>query len=1008
MTQAPQKPNTTQSDLERSNRQLSGNIADSMSVSREFSQASPERPETSAVMYRAVAPDNEKIGGTLRSRLLLTLVPTVLLPLGLLGGINIWNAQQEAYETLEEKLEGQAELATEIADNAMETALITPETIAQNPLVIDAARSASQKAEADGLPQLSIDDVEARFASSKLLSPNQRLNDYLVSVAESSGLAEVFFTERNGYNVAFSNATSDFVQSDEGWWQQGKADIQWVDTPEFDESAGTFSIDMIQAITDPDSGEVLGVMKAVLPAAALDVVADYLDESGITGSTQIDLVDLRSAKALASINAEGTRTGDEVEIDPILVEVATFIREAYEAAEAAGTEVDTSLLVENLSSQFPIMDVSIDVEGDEAGEIEFREETIPTVSFHYNQKHHSLSLASDLPWAALASLDQSEFTSASAKETRNLLIEMAVLSALAIAVILWLSNQVSQPLAALARIAGKAAAGDYDVEAEPTGTSETQTLAGSFNNLVTQVREQLRQQELTVQQTQLLAQLGSERVTESDELSAFFNMALNQTRQMMKADRTVIYRFNPDWSGYISNESVAQGWPVALNDSIEDACIPQELIDAYLNDRVVPTSDVYNAGFHPDHLKLMDRLQIKANLVVPILNQGQLYGILVAHHCAKTHEWTEAEIGYMRQLALLFGANLDRVASFQQQQQAAEEQQQAKEFLQKRALELLVEVDPVSQGDLTVRANVTEDEIGTIADSYNATIRSLRQLVETVQSASSEVNSTTGQNEASVRELSQEARLQAQNIADALERIQAMSESIRTVASNAEKAEAAVKQATATVEEGDLAMNQTVEGFQSIRETVAETSKKVKRLGESSQAISKVVNLIENFAAQTNLLALNASIEAARAGEQGRGFAVVAEEVRSLAQQSSEATAEIEKLVAEIQTETQEVAAAMEAGTEQVVAGTQLVDRTRQSLIDIAAASSEIDQLVASIAEATTLQNRDSEAVGQTMTAVAEIADKTATSATDVSDSFKRLLEVTETLESNIGQFKLS
>jgi methyl-accepting chemotaxis protein PixJ len=189
---------------------------------------------------------------------------------------------------------------------------------------------------------------------------------------------------------------------------------------------------------------------------------------------------------------------------------------------------------------------------------------------------------------------------------------------------------------------------------------------------------------------------------------------------------------------------------------------------------------------------------------------------------------------------------------------------------------------------------------------------------------------------------------------------------------------------------------------------VAETAKKVKRLGEASQKISTVVNLINSFAAQTNLLALNASIEAARAGEEGRGFAVVANEVRALAQQSASATTEIEKLVASIQEETNEVVAAMEAGTEQVVIGTQLVDETRQSLNRITATSAKINALVEEITRATTVQSQASFAVTQTMTKVAEVAAKTSTEATLVSSSFEQLRNVARTLQQDVGQFKVN
>jgi methyl-accepting chemotaxis protein PixJ len=202
-------------------------------------------------------------------------------------------------------------------------------------------------------------------------------------------------------------------------------------------------------------------------------------------------------------------------------------------------------------------------------------------------------------------------------------------------------------------------------------------------------------------------------------------------------------------------------------------------------------------------------------------------------------------------------------------------------------------------------------------------------------------------------------------------------------------------------------MNRTVEGISTIRETVSETAKKVKRLGEASQKISKVVNLISGFAAQTNLLALNAAIEAARAGEEGRGFAVVAEEVRSLAQQSAVATAEIEQLVEEIQSQTNQVVTAMEAGTEQVVAGTQLVGETRSKLSEITAVSSQIGRLVQEISQATAVQTAAYNQVSHTMEQVAAIADDSSKQSETVAESFTQLLQVAQNLQVSVSEFKV-
>ena len=416
---------------------------------------------------------------------------------------------------------------------------------------------------------------------------------------------------------------------------------------------------------------------------------------------------------------------------------------------------------------------------------------------------------------------------------------------------------------------------------------------------------------------------------------------------------------------------------------------------------VQATENIYKAGLTPCHLKQLEPFAVKANLVAPILQAGQLLGLLIAHQCSAPRTWQQAEIDLFTQFSTQVGLALDRF-------HLLEQQKTARELLQRRALELLMEVDPVNKGDLTVRANVTEDEIGTIADSYNVTISNLRKIVSQVQQAAQQVTVTTSNSEGAAQELSKETLRQAEEIATALERIRQMSDSIRAVVQGAAQAEAAVQEANMTVAAGDAAMNRTVDGMLAIRETVTETSKKVKQLGDSSQKISKVVNLIGRFAAQTNLLALKASIEAARAGDEGRGFAVLADEVRVLARQSAEATAEIESLIANIQKETNEVVVAMEAGKEQVVAGTKLVDETRQNLNKITDVSKQISESVAAIASAATVQSQASAVVTATIADVAESASQTSEEATVVSASFKELLALAQELQTSASQFKVN
>jgi twitching motility protein PilJ len=360
------------------------------------------------------------------------------------------------------------------------------------------------------------------------------------------------------------------------------------------------------------------------------------------------------------------------------------------------------------------------------------------------------------------------------------------------------------------------------------------------------------------------------------------------------------------------------------------------------------------------------------------------------------------------QLASSFNYMLQSVVvSNSEAQRKAREMEQAKDELQRQVIRLLDDVEGAARGDLTVKAEVTADVLGAVADSFNLTIDSLRQIVQQVQVAAVQVNQGSTESEAFARRLSSDALSQAEELAVTVNSVQMMTASIKRVAESARESEEVARTASSTALRGGEAVDRTVAGIQEIRETVAESTRKVKRLAESSQQISQIVSVISQIASRTNLLALNASIEAARAGESGKGFAIVADEVRQLADRSAKALKEIEHIVLQIQSETGSVMAAMEQGTQQVIQGTKLAEQAKRSLDDIIQVSNRIDALVRSITSDTIEQRETSKAVTEVMQSVEIQAQSTSQEAQKVSSSLENLVVVARNLLTYVERFKV-
>ncbi len=1461
--------------------------------------------------------NKQRKGVSLRRQLVTRVVPGVLVPVAAAGAIGSWATSRQSAQEARQQLQSQARDMGEAAFGLIGEAERISELVATNPAVIDESQSAIEFSRFNGYDQLSVEDAEQRFGQTRLLRPSQPLNDYLKRSAEISGVAELFFTDRNGFNLAYSNVTSDFVQRDEDWWQRAKNGEPQILSPIFDESSNSVGIEVVKPILEPSSGEFLGAVKMIVPPQFFDRLLTFIREGGNFGSEQVQILAFTAdgqSVPITSLSREGIMPNQDIFGGAPIRDRATAL-----ASLAAVPASDLTSAIDNAS--IPVTPIAHERQG-ETGK------PVLISNLVDGGREYVFASVPGTNWIAVASVDRGEIATSGRGVATLFALAFVLVGAISSLIITRSARQATRPLSQLAGIADQAAAGNLDIYADVSGTTEAQTLATSFNALVNRIKSSLATQSAALEQSQFYAGLAN--AANRGDISYVFDQIVQVAKKQLAADRVVIYRFDRISGGRVVAEAVEPGLSRALEYSITDACIPRKLLEEYRRGRVVPTSDVqgstYSAEhkqllsglevkanlvvpmvagnvlvgllvahqcyqtriwkpmeidylkqladqaglamtgiitsqekeaeaqqaqllaevssslrqtldydeimqravdgvrsvlqtsrvvlyqFQPDfksgtivaeslepgwiralgqtiedplvpgaieryrtgrvstvddldhaelthcHCAILEKLQVKANIVAPLVMRDELVGLLCAHHCPGPRVWKETEIIVMRQLATqigtalnqarliqqqnvqaeferrlnditsrmrqslnrqqifeavlkgtresltvdravvyLFNANwrgsvvaesvsrefpaalnakiydpcfaedyvekyrqgrvqtienldeakidpcyrgqlepfqvkanivapilvannlmgllvahqcsgprfwedtekaffrqlaiqlgfaLEQAELFTRQQRQAyferqinditsrmrqsldreqiyetalkgvreaiatdrtviylfneqwqgtvvaesvkkgfpvalganiydpcfaenyvekykegrvqtienidevdidpcyrgqlepfgvkanivapilvadhllgllvshqcsgpriwedteitffrqiavqlgfaleqadlfaereqsrmaaealsEERQRQKEALQNQLIALLGDVEGAAKGDLTVRAEVTADEIGIVADFFNSIVESLRQIVVQVKQAASQVNVSLGDNEAEIRKLAESALKQAEDTTRTLASVETMTRSIQDVAESARQTALVAHQASDTATTGGAIMDLTVQNILGLRETVAETAKKVKRLGESSQQISKVVSLINQIALQTNLLAINAGIEAARAGEEGQGFAVVAEEVGELAARSANATQEIEKIVANIQLETSEVVEAMEQSTSQVVEGTRLVEDVKQSLSQIVDVSRQIDQLVQSISDATVSQVETSTSVTELMQGIAQISEQTSDSSRLVSGSLQKTVKIAQELQESVGTFRV-
>jgi len=371
--------------------------------------------------------------------------------------------------------------------------------------------------------------------------------------------------------------------------------------------------------------------------------------------------------------------------------------------------------------------------------------------------------------------------------------------------------------------------------------------------------------------------------------------------------------------------------------------------------------------------------------------------------------------------ALACGAGLVYVQLLdsRQRQQMAEDQKvvaQSQEQDAKRVndanqaaiLRLMNELQTVAEGDLTQEATVTEDITGAIADSVNYTVEELRLLVGNVQTTATRVAQTTSAVEITSTELLATSAEQLREIRETGQSVLDMAQRINQVSDQAQESAQVARVSLQAAESGLQAVGDAIGGMNAIRDQIQDTSKRIKRLGESSQEIGEITELISDITEQTNVLALNAAIQAASAGEAGRGFSVVAEEVQRLAERSGDATRQIAALVKTIQTDTQDAVVAMERSTQGVVEGAKLSDNAGNALTEIDRVSRRLAELIEQISSATLAEAKSANVVADNIQHIFAVTEQTGEGTRSTAQQVRELSAMAEDLRQSVLRFKIA
>lgn len=594
---------------------------------------------------------------------------------------------------------------------------------------------------------------------------------------------------------------------------------------------------------------------------------------------------------------------------------------------------------------------------------------------------------------------------------------LTVIIALAI-VILWamlMKRAMIKPIELLQQTSQQFANGERYARSEIFSTDEVGKLAVTFNEMADKLTQQAIQQENEAKAAQLVNEITS-GCRGTLNTSYILNVVATSTRDAIKVDRVVIYRFNEDWTGKVIAESVGADFPITFGAEIADTCLTKDYLDKYQRGFVLKLDNIYENHLEASTIIEFEKFAVKASLVAPVLLNNKLYGLLIVHQCSAARQWQDLEMNLLKQLTIPVGyaleqesllKNVDKFSSLAEKMAA--EQHQHHDALQEQIIRLFHQIEGVFRGDLTVRAEIQDGEFSTVADFFNAVVENFRDVVQKVRFSANKVQPVIQRSQALINPWTETVVNLSEQINVTLIDMENIKASIQQVAENARKAASTSREASRSAVTAEVAMEKNMQNIARLRLTISDITKKVKLFGESSQRFSQIMTLINQLATRTKVIAINSGLEVTRYNdEENEGIAVIAAEVNELAELCTEVSLTINRIVENIQQEAHELIKAMEEGNSQIVEDIRSVEQSKIPLSHVVSLSQQIDELVQSIFQMSISEVQTSQTATQSMKEISQLSRLANNSSQQIAQSILQTNEIYQQLQMNVEKLKIS